>query len=356
VQVISFKDAIEDSNSFSKRHLLLGNGFSIACRPDIFHYGSLFDQANFTSVPEVEDVFEALGTQDFEIAIRALENAAKLLPIYVSGSGASAAKMKEHAAALKDILISTVAGNHPVAPYDIDEGEIWACRKFLAYFLSEGGRGGHVFTLNYDLLLYWVLMNEGNPFISNPVKLNRGDSFGNDEDIPEAEYVVWQGETAAYKANIFYLHGALHLFDSGAELQKYTWIRSGDRLVDQARRAIEEDKFPLFVAEGSSSQKKNKIRHNAYLYQGFKTFTANAQTGTHCFFIFGHSLAKNDDHILNRLGRGKFKRLYVGLYGDPGSDENKKIVARALGLSAMRHVRFPLDVVFYDAESAMVWG
>ncbi|WP_352517228.1 MULTISPECIES: hypothetical protein [unclassified Mesorhizobium] len=48
------------------------------------------------------------------------------------------------------------------------------------------------------------------------------------------------------------------------------------------------------------------MRHNAYLYQGFKQFTANVKTASHCFFIFGHSLATNDDHILNRIARGKF--------------------------------------------------
>ena len=64
--LMTFAEAIEDSEQYSKRHLLLGNGFSIACRADIFHYGSLFAQADFTQVPEVEAVFAALGTQDFE--------------------------------------------------------------------------------------------------------------------------------------------------------------------------------------------------------------------------------------------------------------------------------------------------
>ncbi|MGJ3629326.1 DUF4917 family protein [Sphingomonas sp. MMS24-JH45] len=60
--------------------MLLGNGFSIACLPDIFHYGSLFSQADFSAVPEVVAVFDALGTQDFEAAIHALESAARVLP------------------------------------------------------------------------------------------------------------------------------------------------------------------------------------------------------------------------------------------------------------------------------------
>ena len=116
------------------------------------------------------------------------------------------------------------------------------------------------------------------------------------------------------------------------------------------------DAYPLFVAEGTSAKKKAKIRHNAYLYQGFKQFTANIKVGTHCMFIFGHSLAANDDHILVRIGRGRFKKLYVGIFGDPLTDDNLRIMARAQELAAMRHASAPLEVVFYDAASANVWG
>ena len=153
-----------------------------------------------------------------------------------------------------------------------------------------------------------------------------------------------------------FLHGALHLFDSGKELKKYTWVRKNIPLVEQARTAIDGNAYPLFVAEGKSAQKKDKIRHNAYLYQGFKQLTANANQGKQCFFIFGHSLAENDDHILNRLGRGRFRKLYVGIYGDPNSNENQRIMARAKSLAGMRQERWPLDVAFYDAASAQVWG
>ena len=351
---MSFAEAIADSARFSKRHLLLGNGFSIACRADIFHYGSLFAQADFAAAPEVVDVFKALETQDFEAAIRALENASKILPTYLSGDGAAVAKMLVHAAALKEILVQTIAGNHPHIPSDIPDEKFWACRQFLAHFLA-GDKAGCVFTLNYDLLLYWTLMHEDMPF-GGRLNLATNDGFGNDEDAPDAEYVVWQGETNAHSASVMFLHGALHLFDSGKELLKYTWIRKGVPLLDQAREALANDSYPLFVAEGTSAQKKTKIRHNAYLYQGFKQFTANAMQGKHCMFIFGHSLAENDDHILNRIGRGRCKKIYVGIFGDPLSSPNQQIIARAKGLADLREAKWPLDVAFYDAASAKIWG
>ena len=349
-----FADAIADSEIYTKRHLLLGNGFSIACRADIFHYGSLFAQADFSVAPEVVSVFDALGTQDFEAAIYALEHAARILPAYIGHGAATQAKMIEHAATLKEILVQTIAGNHPHIPLDIPDAKFWACRRFLAYFLA-GPKAGCVFTLNYDLLLYWTLMHDNMPY-DQPIDLTTNDGFGNDEDEPDADYVVWQGETNAHSASVMFLHGALHLFDSGKELLKYTWVRKGVPLIDQARAALANNAFPLFVAEGTSTQKKAKIRHNAYLYQGLKQFTANVQQGKHCLFIFGHSLAKNDDHILARIGRGRCRKLYVGIYGDMFAESNQVIIARAHALVAMRSDRWPLDIDFYDAESAEVWG
>ncbi len=354
INLINFDEALEDSKQFSKRHLLLGNGFSIACCPTIFHYGSLFSKADFTSNPNLLHVFEVLKTQDFEIAIRNLESGAKLLPIYAPAGAGAAAHMLADAAALKEILLTTIAGNHPNIPSDIPDEKFWSCRGFLEHFLGAEN-DGQVFTLNYDLLLYWTLMHEDMPF-GGPIDLTTSDGFGNDEDDPFADYVVWQGETAAHGSRVHFVHGALHLFDAGSDLQKFTWVRTNERLIDQARRAINADKFPLFVAEGLSVQKKDKIRHNAYLYQGYKQLTANANQGKHCFFIYGHSLADNDDHILRRLGTGRCKKLYMSLYGDPESPENKLIVAKAGRLAALRHDRWPVEICFFDAVSANVWG
>jgi len=49
MKILTFKEALNDSAKHSNRHLLLGNGFSIACKPDIFQYGKLFERADFTS-------------------------------------------------------------------------------------------------------------------------------------------------------------------------------------------------------------------------------------------------------------------------------------------------------------------
>ncbi len=63
VKVLSFQQAIKESASCNKRHLLLGNGFSIACRANIFRYDKLFEQADFTNLSKAaRDAFGAIGT------------------------------------------------------------------------------------------------------------------------------------------------------------------------------------------------------------------------------------------------------------------------------------------------------
>lgn len=354
IKVHTFDEAIEHSAQFKKRHLLLGNGFSIACRPKIFTYGSLFEQADFSSAPRLPDVFKAVGTTDFEHVIKLLEDASRIILVYSSTAGATAKQMAVDAEALKDILIQTVANNHSNIPNEIADEQFWACRRFLSHFLGDGNKDGKVYTLNYDLLLYWTLMHDDMGF-DDPIALAANDGFGRDEDT-EPEYVNWMGESSAHGQRVHYLHGALHLFDAGAELQKYTWVNTGKPLLEQAREAMGANKFPLFVAEGKSNQKLAKIKHSAYLHHSYKSFSSQMGQRNDALFIFGHSLADNDQHILKKVARGRIGQVYVGLFGDPESPGNKQIRVAATALAHSRDDSVALDVAFFDAASAQVWG
>ncbi|MFA6178248.1 MAG: DUF4917 family protein [Candidatus Methylopumilus sp.] len=78
MNILTFDDALAHAKKYGEPHILLGNGFSISCRPDIFTYGKLYEVADFTKLsPYVKGVFEALGTQDFEKVIRALSDTYK---------------------------------------------------------------------------------------------------------------------------------------------------------------------------------------------------------------------------------------------------------------------------------------
>jgi hypothetical protein len=370
-RIISFKQALQETAQ-TKRHLLLGNGFSIALFPDRFHYGSLLDEADFTNFPEARKAFDKLGTTDFEVVIQALRQAVALLPLY-SGDEAGAVKMQEHAEALKELLVRAIAGRHPERPSDITDDQYAACRAFLAHFIGDNrnlkpsGKDfrGDIYTLNYDLLLYWTLLhdqiirwNADDPLASvleETEALQHDDGFRAPDDDPVAPYVTWDGEEA-HKQCIFFLHGGLHLYDYGYELQKKCWERSGGiPLVDQIRSALNEGKFPLFVSEGNSRGKFERIRHSAYLHRGLRSFAQNCRTKSAALFVYGHSLDPNDDHVLRQIAHGKIEQLYVSLYGAPNTDENKAKIARAQRLANARSAQFPLNIAFFDSAQANAW-
>jgi hypothetical protein len=259
--------------------------------------------------------------------------------VYYPKGSSGRTEAEQDANALREVLVRTIADSHPGRPSDILANE-YNCAKV---FLSNYHR---IFTLNYDLLLYWAVMQSE---IEPNVRCD--DGFRMPEDEPDADYVTWEpGNT--YDQNIYYLHGALHLFDAGSELQKFTWANTGIALIDQIREALSQNKFPIFVSEGSSEEKYTHIRHNDYLAKSYRSFLQISGD----LFVYGHGMAENDEHILHAIERNKVTRLFVSLHGDLSSTANKHIVRRASAMPGNRSGKHKLEIKYFQAETAPVWS
>lgn len=335
--VLTFEEAINTVEA-NKRHVLLGNGFSLACRKDIFAYDALFDRADFDDLSaSAKDAFGALATSDFEIVMRALRNAGELVKLYSPSETVLASRLIEDANGLREVLVKAIADSHPAWPGEIKAEEYASCRSFLANF-------NKIYTVNYDLLLYWTLMQE-----NLEPKVPCDDGFRKPED-QDANYVTWEPENSRSQ-NVHYLHGALHVFDAGSEIQKYTWVNTGVRLIAQIRKALEDDLYPLFVAEAESKDKRTRIRHSDFLAKALRSLLCIGGA----LFVYGHSFAENDAHILETVLKSKVNKLFVGLFGEHDSSSNQDIVCSAESLAARRPEAKPLAVHFYDAGTANVW-
>lgn len=335
-KVVSFAKAMKGVVGGKRPHVLLGNGFSRACRDDLFSYQALYEQAEQAGLSaDAKKAFKALGTTDFEQVMRMLKQASKLAKEYARPK--LAAMLAAHADELREVLVKTIADNHPSRPHDIPAKRYKACKEFLSNFAD-------VYTVNYDLLLYWAVMQE-----EIEPEVEHDDGFRQPDGGPE-EYVTWDVQKTNAQ-NIHYLHGALHLFDAGDTLQKYTWSNTQIALIDQIRDALKNDKYPLFVSEGTARSKLDRIQHSGYLNRAYRSF---ANIGG-ALFIFGLSMAENDEHILTLIDRGKFTQVAIGLYGKPDSKGNKQIIARAAKFGTKRKGT-PPTIVYFDAASANVWG
>ncbi|HAU1719438.1 TPA: DUF4917 family protein [Legionella pneumophila] len=288
--------------------------------------------------------------------MKLLSNALFLLKLYDGVDSGLLNNIQADIAQLKNILVETISKNHPDNPTAISDTQYQSCQIFLSEFQT-------IYTLNYDLLLYWTVMHNQNEF-NDGFEDPHSELALLGQEYYEEKYVKWSmgNETSA---NILFIHGALHLYDAGIETRKYCWKRTGVSLKEQILMGMDDEMYPLFVAEGSQEEKFTKINHNSYLSRCYRSF----QSKSGALFIFGLALKENDSHICEAITDGAFSALFVSLYGDINSSENIEIKEKIQSLVYLREQREKkkeknskrykaknLSIYTFHADTAKVWG
>lgn len=178
---LSFSDAIKASGS-TARTILLGNGFSIAQAGGQFAYASLLEKSALADDSPIRNVFQVLNSFDFEIVMKALEATAQIELAY--GDKDRSDKFKEDAAPVREALIHAIRAVHPGIQFDIPKVQRDACSVFLKHFES-------IFTLSYDLLLYWVILHAATKeFKTVSVLARRSAAFANSIPVGIATHTI----------------------------------------------------------------------------------------------------------------------------------------------------------------------
>jgi hypothetical protein len=126
-------------------------------------------------------------------------------------------------------------------------------------FLSHFGR---IFTLNYDLLLYWAVLQLYWAVLQrnlSPPAVVVKDGFGR----PGGGRLTWSQPSRSDEQEIFYLHGAMHYYVDDHQVSK---LEVGDgNIVSQLESNLGAVRYPLVVTEGSRDDKEARIAQSAYL-------------------------------------------------------------------------------------------
>lgn len=317
--ILSFEEALSETGG-QQRSLLLGNGFST----EYFDYAELLTKSGLEAGDPLLVLFAALETVDFERVVRALEDAARVEAAY--GEDERAATFNADAQRVREALVKAINDTHPAHKSEL-AFKLESGAPFINHFTA-------VFTLNYDLLLYWV----------NLESAGMKDGFGLGERTSNGRFHGPFKPDA--HCHIFNLHGGLHLFDDAGEMMKA--LNEGDGVIATVGDTIRSGLFPIYVAEGKSAQKLKKISGNAYLRHGLEKLRENAMP----LFVFGHSADDNDAHIYNAVFSSNCKQLYFGIY----QPNEPKIRAFDGKLEKYRRtLGSDLAISFFDAESAKVW-
>jgi hypothetical protein len=185
---------------------------------------------------------------------------------------------------------------------------------------------------------------------------------GNDRRWRDGFRRVGKADFGAYDPevdiNVYYLHGALHLFvhRGGEELDTRKHIARNDLpLLSIVERTFEQGHLPLFVAGGRPEQKLEAIEANPYLAAAHRSFAELEGD----LVIYGLSLGASDEHLLEALaGNPKLGTVYLGLYGGPESAGGLALRSTVAGLEWRAEQRRgkPLAIRLFDSASARVWG
>lgn len=346
MELETFDDVLESIESNSNRpfHLLLGNGFSMAYDHEIFSYDALNEFVANIDDDLLSTLFEIVNTKNFEQVMQQLDNFYELIEALGSDPQLKD-KVEEASQRLKGSLVEAVGTLHPEHVFEVPQHQNDACASFLSTFLDSEGS---MYTTNYDLLLYWVLMR-------NDV-LDSVDGFGRErlnpgEDLPEDEIEYSELRWGKHKGeqDIFYLHGTLPIFDTGVEIVKEVYD-SRNYLLENVRERMERKEYPIFVTAGDAQEKLEHIMHNRYL--------------THCYeslcnirgslVTFGFNFGEYDEHIIEAINKAaKFGRknpprlwsVYIGVYSEGDRNHIESIADK-----------FYCKVHIYDASTAKVWA
>ena len=342
--LLTYNEVLETIKE-QRKYLLLGNGFSMAYNPKRFSFTSLLDNAVerelITKTSPIYKVFKQFDTKDFEEVVKLLETSTKVLKTYGVLSKADEKKILDDSKSLKKYLVDVITNNHPDKITEISDDEFFNSSSFIKNFEK-------VYTLNYDLLLYWSCIKLQSFIQEEQIKdsiLDISDGFY-DPHEQTTNYVVFGNDGASQ--NIYFLHGGLHIFDKKSEIIKNTFSRTDKSLKEQTLENLNKDIYPIFVSEGTSEQKKAKIIHNAYLNHCYKSLSSIG-TKNSSLVIFGTLLKRNDTHIRKAILKSKVENIYIGVSNEDEAKEFDDFIEQSSKLKKAK------KVYFYDYRTAKVW-
>jgi hypothetical protein len=302
--------------------ILIGNGASRAVSPG-FAYSSLYEKACSADIshpiaPHEQTIFDALDTRNFEQVLSAFT----ITRIINSAFGQNFNELQNSYDQIRAALVEAVHAVH-IQHADIPPATLEGMRAALLNY-------DFVYSTNYDLLLYWAVMQDAaefrDYFFSGPIF-----DLGNTE--------VWQKST-----KILFLHGGLHLYRTRAGQTYKRAAGVWGNLLDQFATPIpdQEDAVPLFITEGTSTDKLRSIYTSDYLSFAYSQFARHSGP----LVIFGHALDNQyDQHLISAI-KGSANRV-LGISIHPSTAGETVAETKAKWFTKFHN----FELFFFDAST-----
>lgn len=334
-------------------NLLVGNGGSIAISRN-FSYSSLYEYAKRKELlkPEAVEIFDKFQKKyrDFERVLFSLWQAD-----YINGrfkvEKKESEKVRSGYVKIRRSLIDAVKDIHP--EFAELQSDLANVGRFITQF-------DNVFSLNYDLTLYWASLsiNDSNrnrikdcftqPVTHGSNQKTKTFAFNDDTDDLREPYSINSKATL-----LFYPHGNLIIYQTRATREEKKIGASADLLLSKITDMwSNNDGNPVFICEGSSESKLSSISASKYLTHVFqKELPRHSDSLT----IYGWGMGEQDVHIMEQLKAAKYKRVAVSIF--TGDKSERSLADEIRGIKQKLSDVVPPDkIVFFDSTSSGCWN
>ena len=270
--------------------IILGNGASISIS-NSFSYKNLFLKAS-----EIDNfpasIFDTLNTTNFESVIYQLDIAQKINKAITTPLLPQINQLNQIISdtniTIRQSLIQTIQSIHPeyslLSFITLSEETVEKLLNYLTQF-------EYIINLNYDLLVYYILLHQTNKFTDYFLPDNTANN-----KLTFNEEINWLTD----QVKLYYPHGNIVLgVNNIGEEEKITYHPSATLLQTILSRWSNDTNFyPLFICEGSSTEKIKSISRSYYLYYIYRNILPKLPENIICY---GWSLSENDEHILKQI-------------------------------------------------------
>lgn len=298
----------EDGN-----HLLMANGVSMDFDPNSFAYKSLkkYITRNMAKWIRKDNNFE---------------NAIKLLDAYKIVLDSKILKFLPRVDThrmiekIREALLRVITENHPEKSSDISDDKYKSFGCFLNHFNS-------IFTLNYDLLVYWFIAKYKTKF---------KDGFKG------VSKLIWNESN---EQNYFPLHGSLLTFVDN----KYRTLKISYKekpIGDEIKTLIDSEKFPICVTEGNSEAKLARINNFPYLKNSYNKISDSKGN----IIIIGSSFNENELHIYEKFfTNSNITNFYIGCFNENDFNSFKDLITK------INDINETAEFTFFNSKTDLIW-
>lgn len=337
--------AWEDIQDQFTHALLIGNGASISIDNN-FRYKSIYEAAikNGSLRKKEHKIFTSLKTSDFEHVLHALTTSIEMINCTTSHTR-TIKKMRMIYQNTKTSLITTIRSIHATAKenYNIHRDNI------ISFF----SRFDTIFSLNYDIIPYWAIMDAQN---EQGCRAPFKDCFIHGIFNQKWDHLREPLTNCDKSTLIFYPHGQLSLITNRDGTEEKVSSASNEPLLTTVAKKINNPGVrPLFVSEGSSHQKLLAISRSAYLSNVYNIALREPKPS---LTIFGWSISENDNHIMDAIAFSGVQRIAISVHN--GTEEamaasRANLEAKVRAAYQRNNIRSVPDLHFYDSASRGCW-